>query len=105
MKQNMGTTDRIIRAIVVAPVLLVIAYLVGFATVVGVIATVLAVVMLGTARWASARCTPRSISTPTTATRSTPDREHTPGVCVAPVTGTAEAVPFPHRDRPRRPVP
>jgi uncharacterized membrane protein len=49
MKQNMGTTDRIVRAIVVAPVLLVIGYLVGFATVVGVIATVLAVVMLGTA--------------------------------------------------------
>jgi uncharacterized membrane protein len=49
MKQNMGTADRIIRAIVVAPVLLVIAYFVGFATVVGVIATVLAVVMLGTA--------------------------------------------------------
>jgi uncharacterized membrane protein len=49
MNQNMGTTDRIIRAIVVAPVLLVIAYLVGFATVVGIIATVLAVIMLGTA--------------------------------------------------------
>jgi len=49
MKQNMGTTDRIIRAVVVAPDLLVIAYLVGFATIVGVIATVLAVVMLGTA--------------------------------------------------------
>jgi uncharacterized membrane protein len=49
MKQNMGTTDRIIRAVVVAPVLLVIAYLVGFASVVGVIATVLAIVMLGTA--------------------------------------------------------
>ncbi|MGZ4728196.1 MAG: YgaP family membrane protein [Acidimicrobiales bacterium] len=45
----MGTADRIIRAIVVAPVLLVIAYLVGFASVVGIIATVLAVVMLGTA--------------------------------------------------------
>ena len=49
MKQNMGTADRIIRAVVVAPVLLVVAYLVGFATIVGVIATVLAVVMLGTA--------------------------------------------------------
>jgi len=49
MKQNMGTTDRIIRAVVVAPVLLVLTYLVGFATVVGVIATVLAIVMLGTA--------------------------------------------------------
>ena len=49
MRQNMGNTDRIIRAIVVAPALLVLAYLVGFATVVGVIATVLAIVMLGTA--------------------------------------------------------
>jgi len=49
MKQNMGTTDRIVRAVVVAPALLVVAYVVGFATVVGVIATVLAVVMLGTA--------------------------------------------------------
>ena len=49
MKQNMGTTDRIIRAVLVAPVLLVIAYVVGFATVVGIVATVLAVVMLGTA--------------------------------------------------------
>ncbi len=49
MNQNMGTTDRVVRAVVVAPVLLVLAYLVGFATVVGVIATVLAVVMVGTA--------------------------------------------------------
>jgi uncharacterized membrane protein len=49
MKQNMGTADRIIRAVVVAPILLVIAYLVGFASVIGVIATVLAIVMLGTA--------------------------------------------------------
>ncbi len=49
MKQNMGSADRIARAIVAAPVLLVIAYLVGFASVVGVIATVLALVMLGTA--------------------------------------------------------
>jgi hypothetical protein len=49
MKQNMGTIDRTIRAVVIAPALLVIAYLVGFATVVGVLATVLAVVMLGTA--------------------------------------------------------
>jgi hypothetical protein len=49
MKQNMGTTDRIIRAVVVAPALLVVAYLVGFASVIGVIATLLAVVMLGTA--------------------------------------------------------
>jgi hypothetical protein len=49
MKQNMGNADRIIRGVVVAPLLLGIAYVVGFATIVGVIATVLAVVMLGTA--------------------------------------------------------
>jgi hypothetical protein len=49
MKKNMGTTDRLVRALLIAPVLLVLAYLVGFATVAGIIATVLAVVMLGTA--------------------------------------------------------
>ncbi len=49
MKKNMGTTDRLVRALLVAPVLLVIAFAVGFATVAGVIATVLAVVMLATA--------------------------------------------------------
>lgn len=49
MRLNMGTTDRIIRAVVVAPALLVVAALVGFGTVLGIIATVLAVVMLGTA--------------------------------------------------------
>lgn len=49
MKKNMGTTDRLVRALLVAPVLLVLAYLVGFATVVGVIATVLAIVMVATA--------------------------------------------------------
>ena len=49
MQQNMGTADRIIRGFGVAPALLVAAYLVGFATVFGVIATALAVVMLGTA--------------------------------------------------------
>ncbi len=49
MKQNLGTGDRIIRGVVVAPLLVVIAYLVGFGSVVGIIAMVLAVVMLGTA--------------------------------------------------------
>ena len=49
MKKNMGTTDRLVRALVIAPVLLVLAVLVGFATVGGVIATLLAVVMLATA--------------------------------------------------------
>lgn len=49
MRLNMGTADRVIRAFVVAPVLLVVAAVVGFGTVAGIIATVLAVVMLGTA--------------------------------------------------------
>lgn len=49
MKKNMGTADRLIRGLLVAPVLLVVAYFVGFATVAGIIATVLAGVMLATA--------------------------------------------------------
>ena len=49
MNKNMGTTDRLVRALLVAPVLLVVAFLVGWSTVAGVIATVLAVVMLATA--------------------------------------------------------
>ena len=49
MKKNMGTTDRLVRALLVAPALWVVAFAVGFGTVAGVIATVLAVVMLGTA--------------------------------------------------------
>ena len=49
MKKNMGTTDRLIRALLVAPVLLVIAFLVGIGSTIGVLATVLAVVMLATA--------------------------------------------------------
>jgi hypothetical protein len=49
MKQNMGRTDRLVRALLIAPVLLVIAFLVGIGTIAGLIATVLAVVMLATA--------------------------------------------------------
>ena len=49
MNKNMGTTDRLVRALLVAPVLLIVAFLVGWSTVIGVIATVLAVVMLATA--------------------------------------------------------
>lgn len=49
MKQNMGTADRLIRLLGVAPALLVLAYLVGFGSVVGVLAMVVAVVMLATA--------------------------------------------------------
>jgi uncharacterized membrane protein len=49
MQQNMGTTDRLVRAVLVAPALLVLAFVVGFGSVLGVVAVVLAVVMLGTA--------------------------------------------------------
>ena len=49
MKQNMGTTDRLVQALVVAPVLLILAAFLGFWTVAGVIAIVLALVMVGTA--------------------------------------------------------
>ena len=49
MKPNMGITDRRIRAFVVAPLLLVLAWLAGFGTIGGVIATILGVVMVGTA--------------------------------------------------------
>ena len=49
MKKNMGTTDRLVRALLVAPILLVIAFAVGFATVAGDIAMVLALLMLATA--------------------------------------------------------
>lgn len=49
MKRNMGTTDRLIRALVVAPVLVIVAWLVGFASILGVILVVLAGVMVATA--------------------------------------------------------
>ena len=49
MKLNMGMTDRRIRAFIVAPLLLVLAWVAGFATLGGVIATILAVVMVATA--------------------------------------------------------
>ena len=49
MKQNMGTTDRLIRVLAVAPALLVLAYLVGFGSVAGVVATAVAVIMVATA--------------------------------------------------------
>lgn len=49
MRMNMGTADRLVRALLVAPALLAIAAMVGFATALGIIAIVLAVVMLGTA--------------------------------------------------------
>ena len=49
MRLNMGDADRRIRAFVIAPILLVVVWLVGFGTVGGVIAVILAAVMLGTA--------------------------------------------------------
>jgi hypothetical protein len=48
MTQNMGTADRLIRGLA-AVALLMVALLVGFGTVVGVIATVVAAVMVVTA--------------------------------------------------------
>ncbi len=49
MTRNMGTTDRILRAALVAPLLVAVALMVGAATPGGVIALVAAAVMLGTA--------------------------------------------------------
>ena len=49
MSQNMGHTDRRVRGFLAAPVLVIAALWVGIATVVGVIAMVLAVVMVATA--------------------------------------------------------
>lgn len=50
MKMNMGKTDRILRAFVVAPILILVALLgVGAGSVIGVILLVLAAVMVGTA--------------------------------------------------------
>jgi hypothetical protein len=49
MNKNMGETDRKIRGFVLAPLLLVAAWLFGFATIGGVVSIVLAAVMAGTA--------------------------------------------------------
>lgn len=49
MKLNMGMTDRKIRAFVVAPILVILSTVLGFGSVGGIIALVLAAVMLGTA--------------------------------------------------------
>ena len=49
MSQNMGHTDRMVRGLLAAPVLVIAAFWVGVGTVVGVIAMVLAVVMVATA--------------------------------------------------------
>lgn len=49
MNRNVGHADRLIRAFVVAPILLVLAWIVGFASVLGVVLVVVAAVMVGTA--------------------------------------------------------
>ena len=49
MSPNMGRTDRRVRGFLAAPVLVIAALWVGVATVMGVIAMVLAVVMVATA--------------------------------------------------------
>ena len=49
MTKNMGDLDRRIRGFLIAPLLVVVAWLAGFDTVGGVIAVILAAVMAGTA--------------------------------------------------------
>jgi hypothetical protein len=49
MKKNMGITDRLVRGVLIAPTLVIVAFLVGFTTLVGVIAVALVAVMLATA--------------------------------------------------------
>jgi hypothetical protein len=49
MKHNVGTTDRWLRALVVAPVLVLLALLVGAGSVLGIILFVVAAVMVATA--------------------------------------------------------
>ena len=49
MSQNMGHADRMVRGLLIAPVLVIAALWAGVATVAGAIAMVLAVVMVATA--------------------------------------------------------
>ena len=49
MSRNMGIFDRALRAFVVAPVAVVVAFLVGAGTVVGIVLFAVAVLMLATA--------------------------------------------------------
>lgn len=49
MGRNMGKADRVIRGSVVVPAGLIVAYLAGFGTVLGVVALVIAGIMLVTA--------------------------------------------------------
>jgi hypothetical protein len=49
MNPNMATTDRLVRAIIVVPALLIGAYALGFSGLGGIVLFVLAVIMLATA--------------------------------------------------------
>ncbi|HET6950635.1 MAG TPA: DUF2892 domain-containing protein [Acidimicrobiales bacterium] len=49
MKRNMGTVDRLVRAFVAAPVLIVVGFALGAGSLLGIVAFVVAGVMLATA--------------------------------------------------------
>jgi hypothetical protein len=49
MKHNMGTVDRLVRALVAAPLLIVLGFVLGTGSVLGIVAFVLAGIMLTTA--------------------------------------------------------
>lgn len=49
MKRNMGTVDRLVRAFVAAPVLIVVGFVLGAGSLFGIVAFVVAAVMLATA--------------------------------------------------------
>ena len=49
MKRNMGTVDRLFRAFIAAPVLIVVGFLLGAGSLFGIVAFVVAGVMLATA--------------------------------------------------------
>ena len=49
MKRNMGTVDRLVRAFVAVPLLIVLGFVFGTGSVLGIVAFVLAAVMLATA--------------------------------------------------------
>jgi hypothetical protein len=49
MIRNMGSTDRLLRAVLVAPALVIVALLVGATTPIGIVALAVAGVMLATA--------------------------------------------------------
>lgn len=49
MKRNVGTVDRLVRALIVAPVLIVVGFVLGVGSLFGILAFVVAGVMLATA--------------------------------------------------------